>query len=165
MRIDGDGENYYFVGANRLHIDGSGNIYIRDYWSSDQKPNFLAFSPDGQFLRDLYRQGEGPGEIQSGFDFIISEPNIFVYDYTKRKIIILQNDGNLITEFKMKPDSSLELLGTFKDWLIFMRKEKPYEVKTSRLYDKKNVIVFVSKNGEQKKDFFTFLRVFHFWFL
>jgi len=163
MRINGDGENYYFIGANRLQIDSSENIYIRDFWSTYQRANFLVFSPDGQFLRDLYRQGEGPGEIQSAFDFTISEPNIFVYDSMKRKMIILKNDGNFMNEFKMNPDSSLGLLGTFKDWLIFMREDKPHGVKTSRLYDKKNVIVYISKNGEQKKDFYTFINQEFLW--
>ena len=157
MRIDGEGEGYYYSSANKLQIDGYGNIYIRDFSSTYQKANFLAFSPNGQFLRDLYRQGEGPGEIQSAFDFTISESNIFVFDSIKRKIIILERNGKFMKEFKIKSDSSLELIGTFKDWLIFKRKDKPYEIKTSRLYDKKNVIVFISKNGEQNKDFYTFV--------
>ena len=157
MRIAGDGEDYYYSGVNKLQIDGSGNIYIRDYWSSNQRANFLVFSPDGKFLSDLYRQGEGPGEIQSAFDFALSESNIFVFDSMKRKIIMLENNGKFIKEYKIKSDSSLELIGIFKDWLVFKRKEKPFEIKTSRLYDEKSVIVFVSKDGEQIKDFYTFV--------
>lgn len=157
MRIPGDGEGYYYSGINKLQIDGSGNIYIRDFWSTDQRANFLVFSPNGQFLRDLYRQGEGPGEIQSAFDFALSESNIFVFDSMKGKIIILENNGKFMKEFKIKAGSSLGLIGIFKDWLIFLRNDLPYERKTSRLYDKKNVIVFVSKDGEQEKDFYTYV--------
>jgi hypothetical protein len=156
MRINGEGDGYYYSGANKLKIDKSGNIYISDFWSSRTRSHFLKFSPDGKFLKDLYKQGEGPGEIQSGFGFVFSESEIYVYDYTKRKIIVMDADGKFITEFKTKSESFNDFIGIFKEWLIFWRKDRPYERKKSRLYDVKNVIVFVSKDGQVEKDFCTF---------
>ena len=156
MRINGEGERYYYSGANTLQIDKSGNIYISDCWSSRQRSHFLKFSPDGKFLKDLYKQGEGPGEIQSAFDFAFTESEIYVYDRTKRKIIVTDKDGKFITEFKTKSESFNAFIGIFRDWLVFWRKDIPYERKTSRLYDVRNVIVFVSKDGKIEKDFYTF---------
>jgi len=156
MRINGEGDGYYYNGANTLQIDNSGNIYISDFWSSRQRSHFLKFSPDGKFLKDLYKQGEGPGEIQSAFDFAFTESEIYVYDYMKRKIIVMDKDGKFITEFKTKSESFNGLIGIFKDWLVFWRKDYPYERKTSRLYDVRNVIIFVSKDGQREKDFYTF---------
>lgn len=156
MRINGEGDGYYYNGANTLQIDNSGNIYISDFWSSRQRSHFLKFSPDGKFLKDLYKQGEGPGEIQSAFDFAFAESEIYVYDSMKRKIIVMDKDGKFITEFKTKSESLSELVGIFKDWLVFWRKDRPYERKTSNLYDVRNVIVFVSKDGKREKDLYTF---------
>jgi len=156
MRINGEGDGYYYSGANKLKIDNSGNIYISDFWSSRTRSHFLKFSPDGKFLKDLYKQGEGPGEIQSGFDFAFTESEIYVYDNMKRKIIVIDKDGKFITEFKTKSESFNAFIGIFKDWLVFLRKDYPFERKTSRLYNVKNVIVFVSKDGQIEKDFYTF---------
>lgn len=157
MRISGEGENYYYNGANELQIDKSGNIYICDFWHTNKRAHLPKFSPDGRFINDLYKQGEGPGEIQSAFDFAISESEVYVYDYMKRKIIVMEEDGKFVKEFKLKSDSFSELIGIFEEWLLFLRKSAPYERKTSRLYDVRNVIVFVSKDGKIEKDFATFL--------
>lgn len=156
FRIDGEGEGYYFNGARKLLMDNSGNIYICDSWSSQQRSHLLKFSPEGKFLKDLYRQGEGPGEIQSSYDFALGDTGVFVYDRMKRKIVIMDQDGKFAEEFKTEGNSINEFVGIFKDWLVFMRKDTPYERKTSKLYDVKNVIIFLSKDGQNEKDFHTF---------
>jgi hypothetical protein len=155
MRIKGDGEGYYYNGAHKLLIDLSGNIYISDSWSTSQRSHLLKFSPEGLFLKDLYKQGEGPGEIQSMYNFSVNESEIFIYDYMKRKIIVMKQDGAFIDELKIKEFFS-DFAGVYGDWLVFVRKDNPFERKTSRLYDVNNVIVFVSKEGKDKKDFYTF---------
>jgi hypothetical protein len=156
MRIDGEGEGYYYNGASKLRIDNSGNIYIRDSWSSQQRSHLLKFSPDGKFLKDLYRQGEGPGEIQSGFNFALSDSEVFLYDWMKRKIVVMSPDGKFMHEFKIKSGSMGDFIGIFKDWLVFSRSKHPTERKTSKLYDIENFIVFVSKDGQIEKDVFAF---------
>lgn len=157
MRIDGEGEDYYHNGARELRIDKSGNIYICDSWSSGKRAHLLKFSPDGRFIKDLYKQGEGPGEIQSAYDFALSELEVYVFDYMKRKIIVMDETGEFVKEFKFTSGRFSEFIGVFKDWLVFMRRDTPHERKTSRLYHVENVIVFVSKDGQAKKDFYTFL--------
>jgi len=157
FRIDGEGEDYYHNGARKLQIDNSGNIYICDSWMSGQKAHLLKFSPDGRFIKDLYRQGEGPGEIQSAYEFSLNEPEVIVYDYMKRKIIVMDNEGQFSNEFKITSGQFNEFIGVYTDWLVFMRKDTPYERKTSKLYDVQDVIVFLSKDGQTEKDFYTFL--------
>ena len=156
MRIAGEGENYYHNGANKLQIDQSGNIYLCDSWTSSRRSHLLKFSSHGGFLKDFYRQGEGPGEIQSMYDFSLNDSEIFIYDFMKRKIIVMDLEGNFKREFKNKFGSFFEPIGIFKDWLVFSRRDRPYELKKSRLYDVKNVVVFISKDGLIEKDFFTF---------
>jgi len=156
FRIDGEGEGYYHNGARELKIDKPGNIYLCDSWMSGQKAHLLKFSPDGIFLKDLYKQGEGPGEIQSAYEFSLNGPEVFVYDYMKRKIIAMDIEGRFGYEFKITSGKFNEFIGVFKDWLVFMRKDTPYERKTSKLYDVKDVIVFLSKDGQKEIDSHTF---------
>lgn len=157
FRIDSQGEDYYFNGAIKLLLDESGNIYLCDSWSSQQRSHLLKFSPKGRFIKDLKRQGEGPGEIQSAFDFTLSGADVFLYDWIKRKAIVESSDGDFKDEFKTESVSLSDLIGVFKDWLVFFRSDNPIERKTSKLYDVKKVIVFVSKDGKIEKDFFAFV--------
>jgi len=144
LRIAGDSDDYFYSGVVDLQIDARGNIYISDSWGSFEKSHLLKFSPDGGFLKDLYRQGEGPGEIQSSYDFALSDKKVYVYASTKGKIIVMEEDGTFIREFKIESDRFNDFFGIFEDWLVFLRRDYPFERKTSRLYDIKNVIVFIS---------------------
>ncbi len=156
LRVAGDSDDYFYSGIVNLQIDTSGNIYINDSWGTFSRSHLVKFSPDGRFLKDLYRQGEGPGEIQSFYRFALSDKKVYVYDYMKRKIIVMEEDGTFVKEFKIASDSSYEFIGIFEDWLVFSRKDYPSERKTTRLYDLNHVIVFVSKDGQTKKDLYTF---------
>jgi hypothetical protein len=158
MRIKGEGEGYFFSGARDLQIDKTGNTFICDSWSSSQESHLLKFSPEGTFLKDLYRQGQGPGEIQSLYDFVLDGSEVYVYDYMQGKIVVMGTDGRFIKEFKNRSGTFNDFVGVFKDWLVFMRTDRPYERKHSRLYDLKDVIVFISKDVEKEKDFHTFIR-------
>lgn len=153
FRIQSEGEGYYFGGANELKADEAGDIFISDYWSSAARSHFLHFSPEGRFIKDLYRHGEGPGEIISGFGFALTESGIYVLDYTKRKLIVMKKDGTFVTEFKLQHGSINEFLGIYKDWLLFKRRDYPVERKTSKLYGIDNVIFGVSKDGKSSKEF------------
>jgi len=152
LRIPGEGEGYYFEGARDLKIDSSGNLFICDSWSSARKAHLPKFSPEGKFVKDLYRQGEGPGEILSSFDFAVSGGDLFIFDNMKRKIVVMDTDGNFKAEFKKETSPFNELLGTSGEWLVFSRRDSPLERKTSRLYDVKNVLVLVSKDGKSEKE-------------
>jgi hypothetical protein len=105
----------------------------------------------------LYKQGEGPGEIQSSYDFALGESEVFLYDRMKRKIVVVDLNGKFAKEFKPEAGSINEFVGFFKDWLVYWRDVNPNERKTSRLYDVKNAIQFFSKDDQRKKDFHTFV--------
>ncbi|MBN2246860.1 MAG: 6-bladed beta-propeller [Candidatus Aminicenantes bacterium] len=156
MRIDGEGENYYFYGVNKLQIDTEGNLYLRDSWHSQQHAHLLKFSPEGKFIIDLYKLGEGPGEIQSNYDFALGGSKVFLFDYMKRKVVVLDPDGGFIHEFKLEPASINDFIGVYKEWLVFLREDWPVERKTSKLYEVNDTIVFISMDGSEKKEGLTF---------
>jgi hypothetical protein len=121
LRIKGEGPGYYYEGASGLEIDREGCLYIRDSWSSARPSHLLKFAPDGRFLKDLYRQGEGPGEIQSMFDFALMGSEVFLFDYMKRKIVVRSLDGEYRTEIRNPEFGFTDLLGIFDNGLLFER--------------------------------------------
>jgi len=156
MRIDGEGEGYYFYGVNKLQIDDDGNLYLRDSWHSQHRSHLLKFSPEGTFIQDLYKQGEGPGEILSNYDFALSDSKVFLFDYMKRKVVVLNSNGKFIEEFKIDSVSVGDFIGVYKEWLVFLREDWPVERKTSKLYEVNDTIVFISMDGSEKKEGLTF---------
>ena len=55
LKIKGEGKGYYFEGAWSLEIDPAGNLYACDSWSSARRSHLMKFSPEGRFIKDLYR--------------------------------------------------------------------------------------------------------------
>lgn len=135
-----------------MEIDDVGNLYINDSYSSARKSHLLKFSPEGRFLKDLYRQGEGPGEIQSSYDFALNGSNVVLYDYMKRKIVVEDLGGNYKIQFSKETFPFDTLVGSYGEWLVFGRKASPLERPTSRLYDIRHDIVFLSKDGKKERE-------------
>ncbi len=152
LRIPIEGEGYFYEGARDMEIDKDGNLYINDSWSSDRKSHLLKFSPEGRFLKDVDRQGERPGEIQSSYDFSLNGPDVVLYDSMKRKIVVEDLNGNYRIQFSRETSPFDTLYGSYGEWLIFGRKLNPMERKTSRLYDIKHAIVFLSKDGKTERE-------------
>jgi hypothetical protein len=152
ISIGNEGEGYYFGGARDIQLDAAGNLYLNDTWSSAQKAHLPKFSSDGKFIKDFYRQGEGPGEISSAYEFVADGSNLFLYDYMKRKIVVMDTDGNIEAEFKKETSSFDDFCGVYGDWLVIYRKHYPLERRTSRLYDIRNEIALLSKDGKTEKE-------------
>ena len=91
-RRGGEDDEEIFFGtiAEFLH-DDEGNIFLLD----GQLSEIQVFSPDGEFLRTIGRQGEGPGEFQNGADmFWGPQGQIGVVQAWPGKIVMITPDGN-----------------------------------------------------------------------
>jgi len=87
--IEGD-ENYMFNDPRDIDADNEGNIYVLDTRACTIKK----YNPEGKYLRNIGRVGEGPGEFQRPRRLCISrEGNIFVADWNTDKIHILNSEG------------------------------------------------------------------------
>ncbi|MGF1671076.1 MAG: 6-bladed beta-propeller [Balneolaceae bacterium] len=77
-----------------LSVDYNGYIYVAD---PDQNTIFK-FSPDGEFIKQFGRSGNGPGEFTGlSSNIIISGDTLFTYDYNQFKLTAFNiNNGQLI---------------------------------------------------------------------
>lgn len=154
MSISDEPGKFYFRGPGDIKIAKDGSIFVSDR----RGYNFLKFSPDGKFLKNLYKKGEGPGEIQDYFEYALSKNEIYIYDFYKRKIIHMEQDGSLINEFKTYTEQYNEFKGIFRDCLVFMKHVWPPGVdrKTSRFYEIKWKIIKLSKDGISSEENYIF---------
>jgi len=153
MRIKDEPGKFYFRGPHDVKIAKNGSIFINDYRGN----NFLKFSHDGKFFKNLYKKGEGPGEIQDYFEYALSQNEIYIYDFVKRKIICIEQEGNLINEFKTYTEQYTDFEGIFGDWLVLMKQVSPAKRDKAQMYQDKNKIVLLSKDGKKDKESHVFL--------
>jgi len=84
---------YIFAGISSIAVDNSENIYVADSKDSHIK----VFSPKGDYLRTIGRQGQGPGEIGRLREIYISESEILVVvDSRRRQVHTFSTSGDYL---------------------------------------------------------------------
>jgi len=142
---------FYFRFPHDLKIASSGEFFIAD------REQLLKFSPDGRFLRNLYRKGQGPGEIQDYFIYHLFRDNLYTFDPLALTLIQLDLEGNVITHFKLEGGPYNDFCGVNERWLIFMDTiYPPFEARKGRLYDLPCCIKLISHDGSEERQAFVF---------
>ena len=89
-RIGGDDEDGILLGlVSEVGGDEEGNVYVLD----SQLCQVHVFSPSGELLRTMFRQGEGPGEVLRPRDMLITEDWVGLAEEFPGKIIMVGYDG------------------------------------------------------------------------
>jgi hypothetical protein len=89
-RAGGDDEGVFFGLITQVISDDEGNVYLLD----TQLSEVPVFGPDGQLLRTLSRQGEGPGESNRPVDMLfMSDGAIGLVQSFPGKIVKVTKSG------------------------------------------------------------------------
>lgn len=84
-----------------MEIDAKGNYIIADGW---RRRAVFIFAPDGKFIKELGRRGQGPGEYSTPISVAISSKNeIWVADYQNCRINIYDKNFNLKQSIICRP--------------------------------------------------------------
>jgi len=108
-RAGGDDDEDVIFGVVRdIGVDDEGNVYLLDV----QLNQVHVFDKDGNFVRDIGREGEGPGEFrQPSSMFIMPDGRIAVVQMMPGKIILLNPDGTPGGDFNapQAPDGGMQM--------------------------------------------------------
>lgn len=103
-RIGGmeDEEDVFFGVIQTIVTDAGGTVYLLDR----QLHQVMVYSGDGQFLRTIGREGEGPGEFRNPGDLIIlPDGRVGVIQQQPGKIVLLTPEGEPADNFPFpEPD-------------------------------------------------------------
>ena len=86
-------DNFIFGGINDLAVDEQENIYLVDY----QNFRIQKFDSEGRFLKTYGsgQKGQGPAEFEYPSNISIgSDGSIYISDYKKQLLIVLNQDGS-----------------------------------------------------------------------
>jgi hypothetical protein len=105
-RIDFEKEEYSGLGLDEpyfVEVDSKGNIFIVER-EADSEFFIYKFSPDGRFVSQFGRKGQGPGEVQGIWGILIDRnDNLSISDPNVNKVVTLDSEGRLIKETKIAP--------------------------------------------------------------
>ena len=117
LRIRDTGDEFYFKGPASPEIGPDGSILIR------QIGQLLKFSSEGAYLGDLIKPGQGPGELEMPFGYLVEGDGIFVIDGGRYKTVHMTLDGQLIDERRLDDEAQAMTRG----WFIGLQSRLPQE--------------------------------------
>jgi len=147
LRIKDQGEVFFFKRPQFLKVAENGYTFLYD---SNQ---FLKFTPKGQFVKNLLKKGQGPGEIQQFIRYVLQDKNIYIYDSGNSKILHMDLEGEFLEEFHLTKHYSL-LLGLLGDHFVLTKMSFPdTDESTGNFIDIPISIIMLSKKEEMIKEF------------
>lgn len=93
-----DDEDVLFGMISQITSDDQGTVYALDA----QLNQVMVFSPAGEYLRSIGREGEGPGEFQRPSDlFLTADGNIAVMQRMPGRIVMLTPEGDPVGDMRV----------------------------------------------------------------
>lgn len=96
MRIEDTGAGYFFKNPGPIRVSPRGDIFFKD--GPEQA---LQFDPEGRFIRNLFKKGQGPGELSSIVDTWASPDRLYLRG-NPPKILVFDYEGNLVQELPLR---------------------------------------------------------------
>lgn len=107
---DSEDEDEFFGVIMQVVTDSENNIYLLD----SQLHQVNVYSPDGELIRSIGREGEGPGEFRRPGDMmILPDGNLGVVQSMPGKIVVLTPEGDPVGNHPVPgdPDGTQFFLG------------------------------------------------------
>jgi hypothetical protein len=153
-RIGGEDDEEIFGVITDIISDNDGNVYMLDAQLNEIK----VYSEDGEYLRTIGREGEGPGEFRGAFSmFLVPGGNIGVLQAFPSKIIVLTPEGDPAGEFPIPESEGAGFRALIQaehagDSLALMYVlQQPSE----EGFTQQNILAFIDAKGEKETQLYT----------
>jgi len=112
--------------------EGEDYIYIID----QNQSAIIKYSANGKFIKQIGRQGEGPGEFEMPHEFFYDNKMLFIVDQGNRRVQILDSEGNYLSSFKLF--RLIKNIVHFENTIIGQQQFRPHELQDFSLITKYN---------------------------
>ena len=147
LRIRETGDQFFFKFPYNLKISPNGGIFVQD---QDQ---LLQFDADGKYLRNLFKKGQGPGEMGYLMNYFTSQDKIIIHSSNPNKILWLNNDGSLWKEISLPKELTMATLQLYAEETYYFQKSSWPEMKgNEKIRDvPQDLIAFSETSGQAKR--------------
>lgn len=151
MRIDDIGSDFFFKYPRNPKVSYDGHLFVQDY------EQLLQFDPNGVFIRNYFKKGQGPGEMQEIGDYLLVDKMLIVHDRRLLKIICFDFEGAFIKELKIIGLPIFAMLHHLhKDKYYFFGSRMPSTGGKPEVVDVPHDLLSVSEDGEKIENVMSF---------
>jgi hypothetical protein len=105
LTIAETGTGYYFNVPRSPCLASDGSIFVQD------RDQLLEFDRNGRFVRNYYKKGQGPGEVQGINHYFVTDGRVYLQDMYGGDIVVFDRAGTYLREIHpAQPPRSSHLL-------------------------------------------------------
>jgi hypothetical protein len=150
-RITDDGGEFFFKYPHNLQVAEDGTIFLAE------GEQFLKFAADGKFVRNLYKKGQGPGEIGREFTYFVQGQDLFIQDMNSQRFWRADLNGVFQEQISLAHKDYGGFLGAIPDGFLFLKSVwPPFEKRTGKLMEILETVALVARDGTERRDVATF---------
>jgi hypothetical protein len=150
-RITDEGGEFFFKYPHNLQIAEDGTIFLAE------AEQFLKFAADGTFVRNLYKKGQGPGEIGREFDYFVRGQDLFIQDMNSQRFWRADLNGIFQEQITLANKDYRGFEGVLPDGFLFLKSVwPPFEERTGKLLEILETVVLVARDGTERRAVATF---------
>ncbi|MCX6575509.1 MAG: 6-bladed beta-propeller [Candidatus Aminicenantes bacterium] len=143
------GEAFYFEWPRHIQAAPDGSFFLVC------QNQLLQFDTSGRFLRNYYKQGQGPGEMQYAASYGFDGRTLIAFSFPK--VLRFELDGRYLGEYRINPKAgSVNFLDAYGGRCLFVKYAFPAGKVESEVVDMPQVLVLVSGNGENIRELSSF---------
>jgi hypothetical protein len=153
LKIVDQEDTFFFKHPGNIKVSTDGNIFVRD------KKQLLMFDNNGTFLKNFYKEGQGPGEVTNISNYTLAGDRIILHDSGQNKIVAFNTkNGEKVTEFRfMRSKYSLVTFQYYFEHAYYFSKWLPIDTRGKlEIIDGKASIIRVWEQGEKWQPAFSF---------
>jgi len=150
-RINDEGGDFYFQRPHNLQVADDGSIFIAD------REELLRFSPEGRFIKNIFRKGQGPGEIDDSFMYFVQGRDVFIQDLSTQRLWRSDFDGVFQEQIIVRNTDFAGLIGLVPDGFVLLRSAWPPRSEwTGKLMGVPHIVDLVARDGSRIRAIATF---------
>lgn len=152
VRIEDAGGEYFFRYPRIIKRGPDGSWIVYD------QGQLLQFDPQGRYLRNYYRKGQGPGELGYVSDFDFAPGRLIVHSNSPNKLVWFDLQGQFLREVSLAALATRLTFVLSQDgtsW-FFMDAYPPPTGKTEAI-DIRQVLVAVAEDGREMSETAAFI--------
>jgi hypothetical protein len=122
LRITDEGGEFFFKYPSLIQVGPDGSIFARE------QEQLLKFDRTGQFLRNYFRKGQGPGEVLYISGFLPLKSGVIVQSSYPPKMIWYGEDGVAAKVATLQsPIKGFTMIGQGREGFLFSARSHPFE--------------------------------------
>jgi hypothetical protein len=151
LRIKETGDQFFFKFPYNLKVSPNGGIFVQD---QDQ---LLQFGAAGKYLRNLFKKGQGPGEMGYIANYFLDQDKIIVHSSNPNKILWLNSDGSLWKEISLPKELTMAALRLYAEETCYFQKSSWPEMNgNEEIRDVPQELIAFSETSGQAKTIASF---------